>query len=155
MVALLVLPAVPVAALTPASTVAALGANGVALPSYVPAVLGLPFATRAGYDPSQSASVDSRPPATDTPVLVTVTLAPRDPSFFAPRGAGQPALTADQVRARYAPLPADYSALVSYFTGHGRCSRRDCSKNCAATGSRIARNSGCFPARAIANNRCQ
>ncbi len=117
--ALLAIPTVPAIVAVPAD------ANGASdsgvLPgfaSHLPAVLALPWAQRAGYDPARLAEISFAIPATDPAVSVAVSFWPRDASFFSPTPGAAP-MTNDQIRDRFGPLPADYRAVLDYFHSHG------------------------------------
>lgn len=82
--------------------------------SVLPAALAQPWAARTGYDATHLSELSGAVQSTAPNVSVVVTLWPRDASYFSP-SPGAPPLSTAQIVERYAPLPAQYEALVGYF----------------------------------------
>lgn len=93
--------------------------GAVPLTSALPAALQQPWAARAGFDAVQVAQVQGARPASEPTVRIVVTLWPTDPGFYSIGAAGGAPLTSAELAARYAPSPAAYAALATYFTGRG------------------------------------
>ncbi|MCI4329632.1 MAG: S53 family peptidase, partial [Thermoplasmata archaeon] len=81
------------------------------------ALLGAP-AARLGFNAALAQSVLDAAPASGT-LTTVLTLRPSSPSFYLTPGPGTRALTTSEVAAEYGLSPLQYSALESYFTGHG------------------------------------
>jgi kumamolisin len=111
-----------------ALAVAGLGATvatGAAAPSAAvtsPAASALqfatPFATRAGYDPSQSSEATAVGPASGTDEVV-VTFASPNPSFYAAPTPGAPAMSQTEIADSYGLSNASYAAAEQYFESRG------------------------------------
>ncbi len=84
----------------------------------LPAPLAAPWAARAGFSAAYLSEVPLAVPASGA-VQATVGLWPADPSLFAPRGPGAPALTPSEFTEQFGRSPTEYAALEQYFTGKG------------------------------------
>lgn len=101
----------------------ALAANGVPPPGPSNAFAGnpaaaLPFAERAGYDPSVSDGVLD-PIVASGPMSVVVSFQPSNPGLYAPPAPGAPAMTVSEIAEAYGLSPSAYAGAEAFFEARG------------------------------------
>jgi kumamolisin len=104
------------AAAVPASAAAAPAGTAVTAASAVP--FQVPFAERAGFDPTQSSEATAVSLATGS-VEVVVTFTSPNASFYATPSTSAPALTQSQVASAYGLSAANYASAEQYFESRG------------------------------------
>jgi kumamolisin len=84
----------------------------------LPSALLAPWASRVGFNATLDAQVQNSTAAAGL-VIVALTLAPRDPTFFAPPEPGSAPLSSAGIASRFAISSNQYAALEQYLTGQG------------------------------------
>ncbi|MCI4331148.1 MAG: S53 family peptidase [Thermoplasmata archaeon] len=84
----------------------------------LPAGWSAPWAQRVGYDSTMNGHVQHLV-ATSGPVTVSITLRPRDASYFAAPTPGSNPLSLAQIADKFGVSSGQYLALEQYFTGEG------------------------------------